>query len=374
MSFLILGTERYALPIGDTSLGGAADDALPAPELATVAPAATITVLADHSATIRRTSADPVLLNDMAIGMAPVALLHGTRISVGGVRLLFGDIRANGSTMHVAGVSTDELKLLGALVASDPTTSSGGRLVGRDGTVTLIPDGGLEIGRDPACGLALAPKDVSRRHARIVPGLLGYILTDLSANGVRVNGVAIEKSHLLGYGDVIGIGSVELVFEGERAFVEPVTAPLPQAVPSPAEAVTAPVAARTPVAASEPPVLLATLEIINEGALKGTRFRLERPIAHIGRGPSNEVRLRDESVSGSHATLTRRGARWVVLDLDSTNGTYVDGERISGERVVDGVSEIRFGGIKMVFRPIAGSADDDLMSTRAIVGVRDDQR
>ena len=371
MSFLILGTERYALPIGDTSLGGAADDALPAPELTTLAPAATITVLADHSATIRRTSADPVLLNDMPIGTAPVALLHGTRIGIGGVRLLFGDIRANGSTMHVAGVSTDELKLLGALVASDPTTSSGGRLVGRDGTVTLIPDTGLEIGRDPACGLALAPKDVSRRHARIVPGLLGYTLTDLSANGVRVNGVAIEKSHLLGYGDVIGIGSVELVFEGERAFVEPVTAPLPQAAPSPATAVTAPAAVHAPAAA---PVLLATLEIINEGALKGTRFRLERPIAHIGRGPSNEVRLRDESVSGSHATLTRRGAQWVVLDLGSTNGTYVDGERISGERVLNGVAEIRFGGIKMVFRPIAGSADDDLMSTRAIVGIRDDQR
>jgi predicted component of type VI protein secretion system len=96
-------------------------------------------------------------------------------------------------------------------VASDPTTSTGGRLVSRDGTITPIPDTGLEIGRDPACGLALAPKDVSRRHARIAPALLGYILTDLSANGVRVNGVAIEKSHLLGYGDVIGIGSVELV-------------------------------------------------------------------------------------------------------------------------------------------------------------------
>ena len=120
-------------------------------------------------------------------------------------------------------------------------------------------------------------------------------------------------------------------------------------------------------------MLLATLEIINEGALKGTRFRLERPIAHIGRGPSNEIRLRDESVSGSHATLMRRGAQWVVVDLDSTNGTYVDGERISGERVLQGAAEVRFGGIKMVFRPIAGSGDDDVMSTRVIVGVRDEK-
>jgi pSer/pThr/pTyr-binding forkhead associated (FHA) protein len=379
MSFLIIGTERYALPIGDTRLGGTGEDALSAPELASIEPVATITVLADHSATIRRTSTHAVALNDMPIGSAPVALLHGTRITIGAVRLLFGDIRANGSTMHVAGVTTDELKLLGALVASDPTTSAGGRLVSRDGTITPIPDSGLEIGRDPACGLALAPKDVSRRHARIAPALLGYVLTDLSANGVRVNGVAIEKSHVLGYGDVIGIGSVELVFEGERAFVEPVTAPLPQASPASSPSATAPPQVGSESSTPHSPLplplpLLATLEIINEGPLKGTRFRLERPVAHIGRGPSNEIRLRDESVSGSHATLTRRGAQWVVLDLGSTNGTYVDGDRITGERVIAGVSEVRFGGIKMVFRPIAGSADDDLMSTRAIVGIRDDQR
>jgi len=204
MSFLILGTERYALPIGDTRLGGVGDDALPAPELAPLAPAATITVLADSSATIRRIAAGEVMLNDMPIGTAPVALLHGTRINVGGLRLLFGDIRANGSTIHVAGVTTDELKLLGALVASEPTTSSGGRLVARDGTINPIPDSGLEIGRDPACGLALSSKDVSRRHARIAPGLLGYVLTDLSANGVLVNGVPIEKSHILGHRDRIG--------------------------------------------------------------------------------------------------------------------------------------------------------------------------
>jgi pSer/pThr/pTyr-binding forkhead associated (FHA) protein len=374
LAFLILGTERYALPIGDTVLGGTSEEALAAPELASLPPRATITVLADSSATIRRgAAADDVTLNDTPIGTEPVALLHGMRIGIGGVRVLFGDIRANGSTMHVSGVSTDELELLGALVASEPTTSSGGRLVSRDGTINPIPDSGLEIGRDPACGLALASKDVSRRHARIMPGLLGYVLTDLSTNGVLVNGAPIDRAHVLGHLDVIRIGSVELVFEGERAFVDPVTAPLPQSVPAVASASPSPSPA-TRVPPPEPVVLLATLEIINEGAGKGTRFRLERPVAHIGRGPANEVRLRDESVSGSHATLTRRGSQWVVLDLGSTNGTYVDGERISGERVLQGVCEIRFGGIKMVFRPIAGSAaDEDVMSTRAIVGVRDDQ-
>ena len=57
-----------------------------------------------------------------------------------------------------------------------------------------------------------------------------------------------------------------------------------------------------------------------------------------------------------------------MIDLDSTNGTYLDGTRIIGEHVLPGVCELRFGGVKTVFRPIAGSAADD-SSTRAIVGV-----
>ena len=110
---------------------------------------------------------------------------------------------------------------------------------------------------------------------------------------------------------------------------------------------------------------------MNEGVLKGVRFRIERPVAHIGRGQHNDVRINDGSVSASHATLTRRGGSWVVLDLGSTNGTYVEGERIAGERRLTGVTELRFGNVKLMFRPIAGGGNDDA-STRALVGVPDD--
>ena len=118
------------------------------------------------------------------------------------------------------------------------------------------------------------------------------------------------------------------------------------------------------------PPLLATLEVLNKGVHEGTRFRIERPVAQVGRSRQSDVRLDDDSVSGTHATIVRRGIGWVVIDLDSTNGTYVDGTRIRGEHVIGGPCELRFGGIKTLFRPIAGAAADDT-STRVIVGMPD---
>lgn len=117
--------------------------------------------------------------------------------------------------------------------------------------------------------------------------------------------------------------------------------------------------------------VLATLEIINEGLLKGTRFELTSPLVHIGRGPHNEVSVADESVSDSHAKLQRREGVWHVIDVGSTNGTYVAGKRIVGEERIDGSPDLRFGGVKMSFRAGAAgpSGADTGKSTRVIAGV-----
>ena len=48
----------------------------------------------------------------------------------------------------------------------------------------------------------------------------------------------------------------------------------------------------------------------------------------IGRRPGNDVVLRDPSVSGSHAVLHRVDTSTYIEDLDSTNGTHVNGERV----------------------------------------------
>lgn len=60
------------------------------------------------------------------------------------------------------------------------------------------------------------------------------------------------------------------------------------------------------------------------------------PLAHeeyaLGRGESNSIRLTDRNVSRRHATLYKNGQGWVIRDLNSYNGTYVNGVRVHGEQ------------------------------------------
>lgn len=360
MSFVVIAGERYALPIGETLLGGSADDALPAPELSPLPPSAVVEVMPDGRAMLRATYGGEVLV-DGAPMTGELSLRHGLKAEVGGVTLIFGDIAANGSTSHVASIDPDVLAALGGLLRGEPTANTGGRLIMEGGLAIEIPSSGLTIGRDPECGLPLADMSVSRHHATIAPARQGYVLTDTSVNGVVVNDRKVDGSVVLRMRDIIRVGNVELRFEADQAVLQP-----PRAAADD----------RARAGAALPELqrrgqLLATLEVVNIGALHGTRFRIERPVVHIGRGKHNEVRLADDSVSSSHATISRRGARWVVLDLGSTNGSYIDGERIT-ERALNGVADLRFGNVKLRFRPIAGGGDDDA-STRAIVGVRDEE-
>jgi pSer/pThr/pTyr-binding forkhead associated (FHA) protein len=366
MPFIILGRERFALSIGETRIGGTGDDALPFPELARQATVATLTLTPDGATSLARAgeTAAPLTINGAPVGAEPVRLTHGAKIEAAGVRFVFGDLRQHGATAHVSGVSVEELALLLSDVPAEPTADSGGRLIAlATGTTTTIPATGVVLGRDPECDVVLAGRDISRRHAEIRPSIQGYVLTDTSTTGTYVNRRRVVSAQVLGMGDVIRIGDEELRFEADAATFElppelrpRTTAPLP--IPTPSSA---------PLAAASK--LLATLEIINEGLLKGKRFRLERPVASVGRNPQNDVHLGDDTVSGSHATLTRRTSGWVLVDHGSTNGTYVDGERISGERQLAGATELRFGGVKMLFRPISGGDEADTKKTRAVVGV-----
>jgi hypothetical protein len=72
----------------------------------------------------------------------------------------------------------------------------------------------------------------------------------------------------------------------------------------------------------------------------------------IGRDPASGLRLSHESVSRVHAELRRQGAVWVLRDLGSTNGTTVNGRRVTGEAVVREGDLVGFG--QMSFRLSAG--------------------
>jgi pSer/pThr/pTyr-binding forkhead associated (FHA) protein len=63
---------------------------------------------------------------------------------------------------------------------------------------------------------------------------------------------------------------------------------------------------------------------------------LEQEITHIGRGFHCELRLEDQSVSRRHAIVMRRRDSTRILDDRSSNGTYVNGRRVSEALLADG--------------------------------------
>jgi len=76
----------------------------------------------------------------------------------------------------------------------------------------------------------------------------------------------------------------------------------------------------------------------------------------IGRAPSNDVVIDHPTVSAQHARLTESSSGYRIKDLDSTNGTQIDGVSISDAHLKDG-AEIRFGYITGFFRDAAASID-----------------
>jgi pSer/pThr/pTyr-binding forkhead associated (FHA) protein len=74
----------------------------------------------------------------------------------------------------------------------------------------------------------------------------------------------------------------------------------------------------------------------------------------IGRLGDNDVALDDTSVSSRHAEIVAQDGAVVLCDLESTNGTFLNGEQIRGEHPLHEGDEIYFGGVRAVFMQPAG--------------------
>src|SRR6516162_7845882 len=68
-----------------------------------------------------------------------------------------------------------------------------------------------------------------------------------------------------------------------------------------------------------------------------------RPTNSLGRHPNNTIQLLDKIVSKEHCILEQRDGRFVLRDLGSLNGTYVNGERVRGETFLKHGDEIALG-------------------------------
>jgi len=374
MAVLQLKDIQFPLSANTNRIGAGADADVVLPTDAALGVQAVIERTGDHALAIRRAAPQSeVRVNGVLLGPEPTPLMHGDKVEVAGIELRFADETKRGATQYTSIEAIPQLG--GARRTGEPraVAPSGGRLVSLvDGKEYAVPEKGLVIGRDAGCDVVVPRNEVSRRHAELAPTEDGYVIRDTSSNGVFVNGERIQGSLRLSRADVIRVGGEEFRFHADVLNPTP-----PSASAATKEGVVLRSESLTPSLANtlfnqrvvettthEP---LATLEVLNEGPSKGMHYAIRTPLAQVGRGVNNDVRLTDESVSEVHAKLERRDDGWYAVDMNSTNGTWVGGSRVTGERRLDGAPDVRFGGVKLRFVP-AGVNPDELTARAARAG------
>src|SRR5712664_1884448 len=377
MALLELGGKKFTIPVGEVTLGSDAGCAISLAGPGVLPQHALVQGHADGQVIIRKASpgAD-VLINGVRLGAEPTPLLHGDKVDVGGHELTFVDERRSGSTQYVKAFTPATAGGPAKAGGKPPAIGvTGGRIVSlTDGREYVITGASLVFGREAGCDVVVSGKDVSRRHAEIVQTPKGYVVVDSSTNGTFVNEERVEGQRILARADVIRLGDEQFRFYADVAAATaaapppPGPAANPPQVAPPASAAASQVGA--PGQAAPPPGAADRLRhtvhgleafvpaggalasfLVRSGGLIGQRLAVKTPIVNIGRADYNDLVVPDPSISTSHAKLQRREGVWVLVDLDSTNGTFVDGERVKGEAPLAPGAAVRFGDVQLVFEP-----------------------
>jgi pSer/pThr/pTyr-binding forkhead associated (FHA) protein len=387
MALLELAGRRFPVPLGDVVVGSDPASGIVVTGNGVLPAHASLRAQADGQVAIRKgVPAAEILVNGVRLGAEPTPLLHGDKIQLGTQELTFVDERRSGSTQYITAMGGPDLRApaegKGRATGSGATGNTGGRLVSlTDGREYVIAGPSIVFGREAGCDVVVTGKDVSRRHAEIVQTANGYLLVDSSTNGSFVNEERVTGQRLLARADVVRIGDENFRFYADLRPAPPASPPPARPSPPPAApAVPAPApraseklrpttmeptarASTPPAPAAPPPPApaaaagrpsqarpFATL-FVTGGSLKGHRYPVRTPIVNIGRADYNDLVLADPSVSTTHAKLQRREGVFVLVDLDSTNGCFVDGERVHGEVPIGPGATLRIGDVPLLFEP-----------------------
>jgi len=180
-----------------------------------------------------------------------------------------------------------------------------------------LASGGVTIGRDPGNQIVVPLPDVSRHHAQVVTLNGGFAIIDLgSPNGTHLCGKRIQPHQpmSLSDGDVIRVGdqsgnSVSITYLVEEQTVAPM------------------------------------------GRIDLGQAQLgSLPRFSIGRDPQSNLPIDSPVVSWHHAEVIRSGNGYVLNDLGSTNGTFVNGKTIRNAALNPG-DEVQIGPYKLRYSP-----------------------
>jgi len=104
--------------------------------------------------------------------------------------------------------------------------------------------------------------------------------------------------------------------------------------------------------------------LVISGPLQGREFVLNRDTFTIGSGSHNDLTIEDSTVSKRHCEIVVEQSGYLIRDLDSTNGTFVQGVRVSSAHLAPG-SEIQLGKTRIVFCPLQDANDIPLSRNEA---------
>jgi pSer/pThr/pTyr-binding forkhead associated (FHA) protein len=168
------------------------------------------------------------------------------------------------------------------------------------------------------------------------------LLVDLeSSNGTYLNNVRIQESQALQNGDKIKIG--DTIYTTEIFEVKPTNETLAKGN----ETLSLEETYIVPDETSLPWLM------VSSGMGKGTIYSLTKNQMQIGRASRNQqwdIDLIDRSVSRPHAELVQKDNNWVLTDLNSANGTTVNGEAIKEPRILNDSDIVGFGETILIFR------------------------
>jgi pSer/pThr/pTyr-binding forkhead associated (FHA) protein len=169
------------------------------------------------------------------------------------------------------------------------------------------------IGRSQDCTLIVRDPLVSRVHARINYQNKKYVIENLGKNPVRLNGTPIYKQ-VLNNGDLLTIGNEEFIFKIESK---------PDEVFEPHSN-----NGETIIDKASPGVVAFPKLSINSSLGDNLSFNLDKNAYLIGRQQDCDICVANNTVSRRHAEIYRDGKGWRIRDLESGNGTLLNGTLI----------------------------------------------
>jgi NADPH-dependent 2,4-dienoyl-CoA reductase/sulfur reductase-like enzyme/pSer/pThr/pTyr-binding forkhead associated (FHA) protein len=235
---------------------------------------------------------------------------------------------SGGSTAPAAPMLSIGLRLPVAPVPAAPAEAARSHLEGLGRTFPLDREV-MSLGRHPSMSVVIKDPGVSSLHAQITRYADAWYLRDAgSRNGTWVNGALVTVPRALRPGDRLRLGASELVFRGPETD-----------------------ARRGSVAPPPPDTPAGPRLEIRGGRGVGLSFALAGPQMVVGREPSNDVRLDDPSVSRRHAILSELEGRWLLSDLHSSRGTYINRERLSPgqETPLEDGDALKLGDVVLAF-------------------------